>query len=100
MKLQNTKPGETPNQTIIRCANNLVKAVLAAGYSLHSVPGVSGLEISFYAHHPEDICVSNILSHWNTQGKSAVKVTFKPIEPENDLTQDDAGEENAERHAD
>ena len=40
MKLIGTKPGETPDQAIIRCANNLVKAVLASGRSLHSTSGV------------------------------------------------------------
>lgn len=92
MKLIGTKPGEWPEQTIIRCANNLVKAVIAARGmdALHSTSGRSGFEIDIYSHHPEDISVQNILSNFRVQGRAAVKVTFRQEEPENDLTQDDA----------
>ena len=90
MKLIGTKPGETPDQAIIRCANNLVKAVLASGRSLHSTSGVSGMEISFYNHRPNEIDVYNTLSNWRVSGKTPLKITFMPEEPVNDLTQDDA----------
>ena len=45
MKLIGTKPNETADETIIRCANNLVKAVLASGRSIHSTSGVSGVSV-------------------------------------------------------
>ena len=89
-KLIGTKPNETPDEAIIRCANNLVKAVLASGRSLHCTSGMSSLEIDFYSRHPEDIEVGNCLSNWYVRGKTPLKITFKPEEPENDLTQDDA----------
>lgn len=89
-KLIGTKPNETPDEAIIRCANNLVKAVLASGLSLHSTPGMSTLDINFYSHHPEEIEIENCLSGWKVCGKTPLKITFKQEEPENDLTQDDA----------
>ena len=89
-KLIGTKPNETPDAAIIRCANNLVKAVLASGRSLHSTPGMSSLDINFYNRLPGDIKVSNCLSNWYVSGKTPLKITFKQEEPENDLTQDDA----------
>ena len=91
-KLIGTKPNETPDETIIRCANNLVKAVLASGRTLHSTPGVSGFDIDFYNHRPGDIRIQNICGGWNLWGKTPLKITFKPEVPVNDLTQDDAEE--------
>lgn len=90
MKLQGTKANETPDQTIIRCANNLVKAVLAAGYSMHSTEDVSGVDIGFYKFLPNKICIKNIISEWEVKGNTPLKITFKQPMPENDLTQDDA----------
>jgi len=91
-KLIGTKPDETPDEAIIRCANNLVKAVLASGRTLHVTSGVSGFEIDFYKHRPGDIHVQNICGGWGLWGKSPLKITFKPEEPANDFTQDDAGD--------
>jgi len=91
-KLIGTKPSETPDQAIIRCANNLAKAVLASGRTLHSTPGLSGVDIDFYNHRPGDIRVQNICGGWDLWGKTPLKITFKPEEPVNDLTQDDANE--------
>ena len=91
-KLIGTKPNETPDETIIRCANNLVKALLAAGYSLHCTSGCSGVDIDFYSHCPNEICVKNTLSNWRVGGKTPLKITFAQEEPKNDLTQDDAQE--------
>jgi hypothetical protein len=92
-KLIGTKPNETPDQTIIRCANNLVKAVLAAGYSIHSTPGMSGIDVDFFKdHRPSDIRISSCISCWEIYGRTPLKITFKPKEPENDLTQDDVEE--------
>jgi hypothetical protein len=88
MKLIGTKPNETADETIIRCANNLVKAVLASGRSIHSTSGCSGLEITFYDHRKDDIVVENILSGWEVRGKTPLKITFAPEESE--LVQDDA----------
>lgn len=90
MKLIGTKAGETPDQAIIRCANNLVKAVLASGRTLHSTSGLSGFDISFYNHRQGEIFVGNILGGWRLNGKTPLKITFMPEEPVNDLTQDDA----------
>ena len=90
VKLIGTKPNETPDAAIIRCANNLVKAVLASGRSLHSTSKMSTIDINFYNFLPRDIEVSNCLSNWRVCGKTPLKITFKPEEPENDLTQDDA----------
>ena len=91
-KLIGTKPNETPDAAIIRCANNLVKAVLASGRSLKSYPGVGvvGFEVSFFDHRPGEISVSDLASNLEVRGKSPLKMTFMPKEPENDLTQDDA----------
>jgi hypothetical protein len=92
MKLIGTKPNETADEAIIRCANNLVKAVLASGRSIHNTSGCSGLEITFYDHRKDDIVVENILSGWKVWGKTPLKITFRPEESE--LVQDDAeGEE-------
>ena len=90
MKLIGTKAGETPDQAIIRCANNLVKAVLASGRTLHSTSGLSGFDISFYNHLQGEIFVGNILGGWRLNGKTPLEITFMPEEPVNDLTQDDA----------
>jgi len=92
MKLIGTKPGETPDQAITRCANNLVKAVLASGRSLHSTSGVSGFDVDMYRHRPGEIFVHNICSGWTIGGRTPLKITFEPEEPANDLTQDDAEE--------
>ena len=88
MKLIGTKPNETADETIIRCANNLVKAVLASGRSIHSTSGCSGLEITFYDHRPREMQIENILSGWEVWGKTPLKITFRPDESE--LVQDDA----------
>ena len=88
MKLIGTKPNETADEAIIRCANNLVKAVLASGRSIHSTSGCGGLEITFYDHRKDDIVVHNILSDWKVWGKTPLKITFRPDESE--LVQDDA----------
>ena len=94
MKLIGTKPNETADEAIIRCANNLVKAVLASGRSIHSTSGCSGLEITFYDHRKGDIVVKNILSGWQVWGKTPLKITFAPDESE--LVQDDAEGEEGE----
>ena len=91
-KLIGTKPNETPDQTIIRCANNLVKAVLASGRTLHSTPEVSGFDIDFYNHRPGDIHIQNICGGWALWGKTPLKITFKHEVPINDFAQDDAEE--------
>ena len=91
-KLIGTKPDETPNKAIIRCANNLVKAILASGRTLHSTSELSGFDVDFYKHSLGDIRVHNICGGWGLWGKSPLKITFKPEEPVNDLTQDDANE--------
>ena len=92
MKLIGTKPGETPDEAIIRCANNLVKAVLASGRTLHSTSGISGFDVDMYSHCPGEIVVHNICGQWKVNGRTPLKITFKPEEPVNDLTQDDAEE--------
>lgn len=88
MKLIGTKPNETADEAIVRCANNLVKAVLASGRSIHSTSGCSGLDIAFYDHIKGSIVVENILSGWKVCGKTPLKITFRPDESE--LVQDDA----------
>ena len=84
-KLIGAKENETSEETIIRCANNLVKALLAGGYSLHSTSGVSGCEISIYNHCPNEIKVQNILSHWKLSGRCGVTITFKQDDNELEL---------------
>ena len=92
MKLINTKPNETADEAIVRCANNLVKAVLASGRSIHKTSGCSGLDITFYDHCPWEMQIENILSGWKVWGKTPLKITFRPDKSE--LVQDDAeGEE-------
>ena len=90
MKLIGTKQGESPDDTIIRCANNLAKAVLAAGYSLHSTSGVSLVEVYFFDHMPGEIKIENILSGWEVRGKTPLKITFATHK--NELIQDDEAE--------
>lgn len=77
-KLIGAKENETPEETVVRCANNLIKAVLAAGYSLHSTPGLSGVEVKFYDHIPNRIFVENCLGHWALEGVCPVKISFAP----------------------
>jgi len=86
MKLIGTKPSETADEAIIRCANNLVKAVLASGRSIHKTSGCSGLDITFYDHRKDDIVVENILAGWQVQGKTPLKITFRPSVNENNQT--------------
>lgn len=96
-KLIGTKPNETADEAVIRCANNLVKAVLASGRSVCSTDGCSGVDVTFYRHIPSTIFVKNILSGWEVRGLAAVNVPFAPPEPpEQDLTQDDAPTEIGE----
>jgi len=97
-KLIGTKLNETPDAAIIRCANNLVKAVLASGRSMHCTPGLSGIDVEVYAHCPDEIQVRCILSGWSVCGKTPLKVTFAP-RPD-DLAQDDAPEGGAEHGRD
>jgi len=87
-KLIGTKEGETPEQTIIRCANNLIKAVLAAGYSIHSTNGISGVEIIFYNGYEKEITVANNLSNWRITGRAAIKPTFRPSDDELELDEE------------
>lgn len=92
MKLIGTKPGETPDQRITRCANNLLKAVVAAGYTLHSSPCISGFDIDIYSHSGE-MKLNNICGGWCIPcGKPKIKVTFAQELPDNDLTEDLADE--------
>ena len=62
MKLQNSKPGETPDERIVRCATNLMKAVIAAGYNVCSTDGISGFDVDVYKNYPDEIYIRNILS--------------------------------------
>lgn len=95
-KLIGTKPNETADEAVIRCANNLVKAVLASGRSVCLTEGCSGFDV-FYRHTPSTIFVKNILSGWEVRGRAAVNVPFAPPKPpEQDLTQDDAPTEAGE----
>lgn len=94
MKLQNSKPGETPEQRIVRCANNLLKAVVAVGYSLHETSGASGLDITAYSHRPNEIFIRNILSDWSVKGMASMKITFRPSDDE--LKEDEPRQESAE----
>ena len=94
-KLIGTKEGETPKQTIIRCANNLIKALLAAGYSIHSTDGISGIEVKFYKSHDKEIVVLNCLSNWEIRGKAAIKPTFRLSDDELEL---DEEAENADQN--
>ena len=91
-KLIGTKPNETPDEAIIRCANNLVKAVLASGRPVEGYPGIGmvGLDVSFYSHMPDKIFVALVSSKWELSGKTPLKVNSVLPEPENSLTQDDA----------
>lgn len=86
-KLIGTKEGESKEDAIIRCANNLIKAVLAGGYSIHSTDGISGVDISFYSHAPGEITVNNVLSKWGIKGRTPLKVTFAL--PDENLIQED-----------
>jgi len=81
-KLIGAKANETPDEVIIRCANNLVKAVLASGRSMHCTHKMSGIDIDFYASHPETIDVNSTISHWCVRGKTPLKITFAPHESE------------------
>lgn len=81
-KLLGAKENETPNETIVRCANNLVKAVIAAGYNLHQTDGMSGVHIDFYNHRPNEILIANLLSGWRVVGNCPLKISFKPSDNE------------------
>lgn len=81
-KLIGAKENETPEETIVRCANNLVKALIAGGYNLHSVPGLSSFDVSFYSFCPGEIHIQNVMSKWRIVGKCPIKISFKPSENE------------------
>ncbi|MDO4945465.1 MAG: hypothetical protein Q4E74_09740 [Ruminococcus sp.] len=87
-KLIGTKEGETPEQAIIRCANNLIKAVIAAGYSIHNTSEISGVEVKFYRDYEKEIMVNNVLSHWQLTGKATIKPTFRPSNNELELDEE------------
>lgn len=84
-KLIGARENETPNETIIRCANNLTKALIAAGYNLHSTSGMSSFAVSFYSHCPNEIHIHNVLSNWRIEGRCPVKISFKPSGEELEL---------------
>lgn len=76
VKILNPVEGETNEQRIKRCANNLLKAVLAAGYDVRSTSGLSGIDLNIY-NHTGDMYVQNSLCHWEVNcGKPSVKVGF------------------------
>jgi len=77
-KLIGTKENETPDDAIIRCANNLVKAVLASGRSIHSTSGLSKVDVHFFDHRRGSIFVENCLSGWKVLGKTPLNITFAP----------------------
>lgn len=81
-KLIGARENETKEEAIIRCANNLIKAVIAAGYSVHSTSDMSSVDIAFYSHIPDEIYVQNIMSHWSVRGKCPIKISFKPTDKE------------------
>ena len=95
MKLIGTKPRETPEQAVIRCANNLLKACLAAGYNIMcSTGGMSGIEVNVYKFSPDEVHVQNITAKLHVKGKAAIRIPFAPRPDE--LTQDDAQEADDE----
>ena len=87
-KLIGAKANETPDDAIIRCANNLIKAVLASGRSIHSTSGVSGIDVDFYDHRKHVITVENIMYGWKIYGQTPLKITFAPDKSK--LQQEDA----------
>ena len=49
VKIMNPVDGETPEQRVERCANNLLKAVLAAGADIRKTSAISGICIDVFA---------------------------------------------------
>ena len=90
-KLVGARENETPNETVVRCANNLAKALIAAGYNLHQVPGLSGFEVAFFNQTPNEITIQNVLSNWNIKGKCPIKISFKPTDEELTLDEQQEG---------
>lgn len=76
-KLIGAKENESADDTIIRCANNLLKALIAAGYDIYSTPDISGFDVAVYRCDPNNITVHNILAGWAVSGRCPVKVGFK-----------------------
>ena len=95
MKLQNPPANETPDQRITRCANNLIKAVLASGRSIHSTPGVSSVDVDIYRHNPHRISVQSIISGWRVEGYTPLKITFASEPPDPETLNEDNGPEEA-----
>lgn len=49
VKIMNPVDGETPEQRVERCANNLLKAVLAAGADIRKTSAISGIDVDVFA---------------------------------------------------
>lgn len=72
------EPVKTPEQRIIRCANDLLEAVIAAGYTLHRSDNVSGLDVDIFARDGH-LSVNNIMGDWRVRGATRMPITFRDM---------------------
>ena len=76
VKIINPVEGETNEQRIKRCANNLLKALLAGGRDVRMTEGISGYYVNIF-NHTKHMTVENIIAGWTVEcGTPSVKVEF------------------------
>lgn len=76
VKIMNPVEGETNEQRIKRCANNLLKALLAGGYDVRKIAEISGFDVNVY-NHTKHMTVDNIICNWSIDcGVPSIKVEF------------------------
>lgn len=76
VKIMNPVEGETNEQRIKRCANNLLKAILAGGYDVRQNEGYSGFDVNIFKH-TNHMTVDSIIGRWEIDcGVPSVKVEF------------------------
>ena len=76
VKIINPVDGETNEKRINRCANNLLKALLAGGYDVRKTEGISGFNVNIF-NHTKHMTINNILAGWSVEcGNPSVKIEF------------------------
>ena len=81
VKIMNPVEGETSEQRIKRCANNLLKALLAGGYDVRKTEAISGFDVNIY-NHTRHMTVNNVACRWAVEcGWPTVKIEFADMYP-------------------
>lgn len=76
VKIMNPVEGETNEQRIKRCANNLLKAVLAGGYDIRKTAAISGFDVDIFSRTNELQIRNGITNVVIRCGRPSVSVKF------------------------